>query len=281
MTTMITPRAPRDGDRSRTAVLPASCRAIGAQLGAARETRQLSIEDVASKLLLSRGQIRGLERAQPAAFYTTGFFLRGLRKYMTFMDLPAELLVEDEEGEEEDGLRLTLADLRPARDRSALLLSRAMTGAAAAAALVIAVGAGGYLIRTAWSEATTEDGDTLSLSAASPLPSQPIQLPVVASRSVQAQPASSVLAAGDPDAAVRVSVGKATWVFIRYPDNRVIERRLAAGEELEVGPLPVFLAVGTADSVEVRVENRPVALGPYIRNGQVRMTQPDLAKLVP
>ncbi len=277
MTTMITPRAPRDGDRSRTAVLPASCRAIGAQLGAARETRQLSIEDVASKLLLSRGQILGLERAQPAAFYTTGFFLRGLRKYMTFMDLPAELLVEDEEGEEEDGLRLTLADLRPARDRSALLLSRAMTGAAAAAALVIAVGAGGYLIRTAWSE----EGDTLSLSAESLLPSQPIQLPVVASRSVQAQPASSVVAAGDPDAAVRVSVGKATWVFIRYPDNRVIERRLAAGEELEVGPLPVFLAVGTADSVEVRVENRPVALGPYIRNGQVRMTQPDLAKLVP
>jgi len=280
MTTMITPRAPRDGDRSRTAVLPASCRAIGAQLGAARETRQLSIEDVASKLLLSRGQILGLERAQPAAFYTTGFFLRGLRKYMTFMDLPAELLVEDVEGEE-DGLRLTLADLRPARDRSALLLSRAMTGAAAAAALVIAVGAGGYLIRTAWSEATTVEGDTLSLSAESLLPSQPIQLPVVASRSVQAQPASSVLAAGDPDAAVRVSVGKATWVFIRYPDNRVIERRLAAGEELEVGPLPVFLAVGTADSVEVRVENRPVALGPYIRNGQVRMTQPDLAKLVP
>ena len=146
---------------------------------------------------------------------------------------------------------------------------------------MIAVGAGAYLIRTAWSEATTEEGDTLSLSAESLLPSQPIQLPVVASRSVQAQPASSVLAAGDPDAAVRVSVGKATWVFIRYPDNRVVERRLAAGEELEVGPLPVFLAVGTADSVEVRVENRPVALGPYIRNGQVRMTQPDLAKLVP
>jgi hypothetical protein len=68
---------------------------------------------------------------------------------------------------------------------------------------------------------------------------------------------------------------------VRYLDNRVIERRLAAGEELEVGPLPVFLAVGTADSVEVLVENRPVALGPYIRNGQVRMTKPDLARLVP
>jgi hypothetical protein len=85
----------------------------------------------------------------------------------------------------------------------------------------------------------------------------------------------------DPASTVRISVGKSTWVFVRYPDNRVVERSLAAGEELEVGPLPVFLAVGTADSVEVRVENRPVALGPYIRNGQVRMTKPELASLVP
>jgi hypothetical protein len=45
--------------------------------------------------------------------------------------------------------------------------------------------------------------------------------------------------------------------------------------------LPVFLAVGTADSVEVLVENRPVPLEPYIRNGQVRMTKPELARLVP
>jgi hypothetical protein len=80
---------------------------------------------------------------------------------------------------------------------------------------------------------------------------------------------------------VRVSVGKPTWIFIRYPDNRVVDRKLAAGEELEIGPLPVYLAVGTAEAVEVRVENRPVALGPYIRNGQVRLTKPDLARLVP
>jgi len=61
----------------------------------------------------------------------------------------------------------------------------------------------------------------------------------------------------------------------------VVERRLEAGEQMEVGPLPAYLAVGTADSVEVRVEDRPVALGPYIKNGQVRLTQPDLARLVP
>jgi hypothetical protein len=70
-------------------------------------------------------------------------------------------------------------------------------------------------------------------------------------------------------------------VFIRYPDNRVVERRLEAGEAMQVGPLPVYLAVGMADSVELRVEDRPVSLTPYIKDGQVRITQPELAKLIP
>jgi transcriptional regulator with XRE-family HTH domain len=276
---MITPRAPRDGDLSRTAVLPSACRAIGARLAAARDTRQLSIEAVASELLLSRGQVLGLERANPAPFYTPSYFLRGLRKYMAFMEVPLELLVDDEDEQAEDGLRLTLADLRPA-SRHSPFASRAWTGTAATAALVVASLAGASLIRDGWSGPSGEVADTVTLASVSPLPAQPIHGSMLVSQAVHAEPASAG-ASGDADSSVRVSVGKPTWVFVRYLDNRVIERRLAAGEELEVGPLPVFLAVGTADSVEVLVENRPVALGPYIRNGQVRMTKPDLARLVP
>lgn len=277
---MITPRAPRDGDLSRTAVLPSACRAIGARLAAARESRQLSIEAVASELLLSRGQVLGLERANPAPFYTPSYFLRGLRKYMAFMEVPLDLLVDDEDEPEEDGLRLTLADLRPAR-RGSPFASRAWNGTAATAAVVVATLAGASLIRAEWSGPSSEVADTVSLASVSPLPAQPMHGPMPVSQAVHAEPASTGLASGDADSNVRVSVGKPTWVFVRYLDNRVIERQLAAGEELELGPLPVFLAVGTADSVEVRVENRPVALGPYIRNGQVRMTKPDLARLVP
>ena len=48
-----------------------------------------------------------------------------------------------------------------------------------------------------------------------------------------------------------------------------------------MGPLPLYLAVGTAESVELQVENRPIALGPYIRDVQVQITRPELAKLVP
>ena len=61
--------------------------------------------------------------------------------------------------------------------------------------------------------------------------------------------------------------------------NRVTERRLEAGQEMEVGPLPIYLAVGMADGVEVLVEDRPVELDRYIRNGQIRITRPELAAL--
>jgi transcriptional regulator with XRE-family HTH domain len=254
---------------------------IGAQLAAGRETRELSVEAVASKLMLSRGQVLGLEQADTTPFYNTEFFLRGLRKYMAFVNLPADLLEDDEEEEEEGGLRLLLADMGPGSGPSVFGSSRNWMLAAAATALLVVPATGAYLGRTVWAWWNDDGSDTVTLSAASLLPAQPIREAVVHPPPVHAEPASAVLAHGDPDATVRVTVGKSTWVFIRYPDNRVVERRLAAGEELDVGPLPVFLAVGTADSVEVLVENRPVALAPYIRNGQVRMTQPELAKLVP
>jgi Domain of unknown function (DUF4115) len=277
---MIVPRAPRDGDRSRTAQLPDSCRTIGAHLTAARETGQLSVEALASKLLLSKGQILGLEQADPSAFYNVDYYLRALRKYMAFMGVPSYLLVEDEDAEHEGGLRLLFADGVPGRSAPVARNSRPWLVAGAVAALVVVAGAGLYLGRTASiAPATGSNGDTVSLVTASPLPAQP-QIPTEAPMGVRAEPAAAVVTDGS-DSAVRVSVGKPTWIFIRYPDNRVVERRLAAGEALEVGPLPVYLAVGTADSVEVSVENRPVALGPYIRDGQVRLTTSDLARLVP
>jgi hypothetical protein len=230
--------------------------------------------------MLSRGQVIGLERANPAPFYTPSYFLRGLRKYMAFMQVPPELLVDDHEDQVEDGLRLTLADLRPVGHASPFA-SRGWTGVAATATLVVTTVAGAYLIRAGWPSAPLDDGATVALAAVSPLPAQPLDGPVLVPASVRAEPASGPATSGDPESTVRVSVGKPTWIFIRYPDNRVVDRKLAAGEELEIGPLPVYLAVGTAEAVEVRVENRPVALGPYIRNGQVRLTKPDLARLVP
>lgn len=278
MSGMMGRRSPRDGDSSRPAALPGGCRSIGEQLAGERTARRLSVEDVASRLMLSKSQVVGLERADAAPFYNTAYFERALRKYMAFAGLPENLLRVSNDHEEVPGLRLALADVAPARPAAGSTSARTWPmGVAAVVLVAVAAGVYAYWSRDAWT--FTRGSDIVAFEPAELLPAQPIRVPAVPPP-VSVVPTSTVLAdpATEPST-VRISVGKATWVFVRYPDNRVVERRLEAGTELEVGPLPVYLAVGTAESVEVRVEDRPVPLQPYIRNGQIRITKPELAAL--
>lgn len=278
MSAMMSRRPPSDGDSSRPAALPHCCEAIGAQLVAARTARQVSVEEVTSKLMLSRGQVIGLEQAEASAFYTHAYFLKALRRYMAYLDVPEELL--DEEPDDAFGLRMTLAELPPRRAASIgdEWSRRWQSAAAGVAIVVLGTGVYSYVPLTRGGAGA----DTLAaIEQAEPIPAQPVVVAASAPQAVRAQPAAAVLGGPRDGSTVRVTVGKSTWIFVRYPDNRVVERRLEAGEELEVGPLPVYLAVGTADSVEVRVEDRPVALEPYIRDGQIRITRPELARLAP
>lgn len=272
-------RPPSDGGSSRTAALPSGCRAIGAQLAEARDARQLTVEQVASDLMLSKSQVLGLERADASPFYSSAYFLRGLRKYMAFAGIPDDELNEIAEEHDEEGFRLMLAE--PLTRSSASSPIAVPPGALQAAAIAVAVailGVGAYQYYPAATE-FARGTDAVALETDAPLPAHPTTEPQMSPAAVRAVPTSGV----DPvnDSTVRISAGKATWVFIRYPDNRIIERRLEAGEAIQVGPLPVYLAVGTADSVELRVEDRPVSLTPFIKDGQVRITQPELAKLIP
>jgi transcriptional regulator with XRE-family HTH domain len=276
MTRMIARRTHRDGDQPRSTALPSRCRAIGAELAAVRQARQLSIETVASTLLLSKGQVVGLESAQASAFYNHDYFRRALRKYMRWADLPVDVLDAPDEDEHEE-LRLQWGTAEPATPGAA----RNSMAWAAMAIAAIAAATGLWAARGSWRPAdTAADGRDTGSLVTSPLPAEPLHVPPAAPPAVRAVPAAAVIDR-DPDTAVRIFAGKATWVYVRYPDNRVVERRLDAGEGIDLGPLPVFLAVGTADSLEVRVEDRPVALAPYIRNGQVRITRPQLARLMP
>ena len=280
MGAMMSRRPPSDGDSSRTAVLPSGCRAIGAQLTEARDARQLTVEEIASELMLSKSQVLGLERADASPFYSSAYFLRALRKYMGFAGIPDDELNEAlAEDEDDDGFRLMLAEpLTRARAASAIRVPTGAIRAAAIATAVTILGLSAYRYYPAVVE-LARGADVVALATDEPLPAHPTTEPQMSPAAVRAVPTSGV----DPvdGSTVRISVGKATWVFIRYPDNRVIERRLEAGEALQIGPLPAYLAVGTADSVELRVEDRPVSLTPYIRDGQVRITQPELARLIP
>ena len=280
MGAMMSRRPPSDGDSSRIVAIPSVCRAIGAQLAETRDARRLTVEQIASDLMLSRSQVLGLERADASPFYSPAYFLRGLRKYMAYAGIPDDELNETLADEhEEDGFRLMLAEpMTRTRPISPLTVpSGTLTAALIAAAVTVLVIAAYRYYPTVVEFAL--GSDTVALATEAPLPSHPTVEPQRSPAAVRAVPTSGVLPADD--STVRISVGKATWVFIRYPDNRVIERRLEAGEAMQIGPLPAYLAVGTADSVELRVEDRKVSLKPYIKDGQVRITQPELAKLVP
>jgi hypothetical protein len=151
-------------------------------------------------------------------------------------------------------------------------MSRELVAGVAVAVLGVTLG-GFYLTRPA----------RLTASASAPLESTPKTVlaeerPVVPSLSP-----ASLIQSPDPapaaDSTIRITVGRPTWVYVRYPDNTVTERRLTAGQEMVVGPLPVFLAVGTTEQVELRVEDRTVPLDRFMRNGQIRMSRPELAAL--
>ncbi|MCC7243550.1 MAG: DUF4115 domain-containing protein [Acidobacteria bacterium] len=280
---MMSRRPPSDGGSSRPTHLPGSCPGIGRQLAGVRAARQLSVEDVASRLLLSKAQVMGLEAGDAAAFYTSAYFLRGLRKYMAFAGVPDELLdlspPDEEEADHPDDLRLTLATaaVEPATAGPRVSGHTAWVMIVVVAAVLIGLATLGISRYGGATADISVPSDIVQLDSAWPLPAQPLRAAAVAQPPVQSIAAQ--LAIPDDGATVRLSVGKATWVFVRFPDNRVTERRLAAGEAFEVGPLPAYLAIGTADSVDLRVEDRPVALEPYIRNGQVRITRPELAAL--
>ena len=134
-------RPPGDGDSSRAAGLPSGCQEIGGQLASVRASRQLSVADVASRLILSKAQVLGLETGDVSAFYGTAFFLKGLRKYMAFAELPTDgldLALARAAEEEAETLRLAQADagVPPALR----LVARVPRGAWIAAAVVIVIG---------------------------------------------------------------------------------------------------------------------------------------------
>lgn len=79
--------------RASVPVLDAhACARVGARVCALREQRGISVNHVCERLLLSKRQVQGLEQADPSAFHNAGFYAQALRKYVAFLDLPADLL---------------------------------------------------------------------------------------------------------------------------------------------------------------------------------------------
>lgn len=290
--------------------LPPPCRALGAELAAARAARGLTEDAMAARLMLSKRQLVSLEQAELTGFYGLTYFRMALRKYMVAMEMPLERLdridwseAAPESGASagDDGGHIVAFDDDSTRSRLP----------AAAAVLLVVISAAGYTFWTSRAERSPVPAPTdvvadqpsspvpvpESVPQASPVPEPPPPPGEVAGLA----PAASATPSPDTDVppaptepvsvraqnqdsllqGVHVTVASTTWVFARFEDNSTMERGVAGGASLELEGYPVYLAVGSADDVNLVVDGRRVPLTPYARNGQIRLSRQALATLRP
>jgi cytoskeletal protein RodZ len=288
--------------------LPSICRSIGAELAAAREARGLSEEAMAGTLMLSKRQLVSLEQAELTGFYGLSYYRTALRKYMEAVGLPTDRLHR---------IDWSGADpTPPASDHAGPSVSfdddstRSRLPAATAVVLV-ALSAAGYLFwssRPEWLPLPPPTIDVSELPAAPPAspqelpPTTPDPSPTLpadewpglapagtaataADADLPPPPAEPVPVSAQPSDAsldgIRVTVASTTWVFARFEDNSTLERGIAGGSSLDLDRYPVYLAIGSADGVNLIVDGRRVPLTPYARNGQIRLSRQELATLRP
>jgi hypothetical protein len=169
-----------DNGEPTRAVLPHTCRTVGAALARERLVREWSLDEVASRLFLSKRQVLALEQPDPGAFYNVAFLMKALRRYMDLVGLPHELL-EEPDPDPPPVLRLLLAEERlPPRRQS--LPAATLLGVAL---LTLSVGAG----TTTWWRLSMMGRASDVVLAPAPLPSRPLELLSIAPSPVTAQPA--------------------------------------------------------------------------------------------
>ena len=68
-----------------------------------------------------------------------------------------------------------------------------------------------------------------------------------------------------------VRVPRATWVFVRYQDNSVVERVISPGDTFVLRDTPIYLAVGAAAGAEVVIDGERIDTNRFDVNGQLRI----------
>jgi len=272
---------------------------LGQLIARARADRQLSVDDVAAALLLSNRQVRALENPEPSAFYGEDYFIKALQKYLEFIGVPGmpadlfERLLAVVPSEHEPGQLPPKAPSAPRRlsSRQVVLVAAALVGIALLGASYL----GEHLLAPAPQAphetvapepvppvplaATAIGGAPLELAAA--IASRPpVEVARVVADAIEAPAPAPARTPPRParDPVGQVSVGRSTWVFVRYGNNEAIERSIGPGVPLWLTSVPIYLAVGVPE-VELTLGGEPVDVGPYVANGQVRIGRADLAAL--
>jgi transcriptional regulator with XRE-family HTH domain len=260
-------------------------RAIGARLAEARAAQGLSAEEVASRLLLSIGQVRGLERDDPTPFYSAGFYHQALTKYATLARLPPDELPTPPPPAAEAPIRAPLrggrvqSDSDPDATASGAHPAHPLRRAAASTAVALAV-----LAAAIWWTGYRRPTPPPLSDEVGGTPIEPIQPerpqverapPTARPELAQLEPALDLTPDGPPPpgsagTVATLRANTATWLFARFADGTTIERRLDAGAAHAFELSPTYLEVGSTD-VTLTVTGRTVDTVRWARDGRLRI----------
>ncbi len=272
----------------------------GALLAAARESRRLSVADVARQLKLSPSQIDALEcgdyRRLPGTVFVRGF----IRNYARLLDLDAASLLANAERELPPAVHSGL-EMPPSADIAFPLARTFEWHKYAIAAILVAILVIIFEFYYDDANEVTVNARPVELPAAQVMAqAKPVQETAPAAPAAQhdeapARAPKSAAAAVMPDNTrdpppitilaasaapktgeqlVRFRFDQASWVEIRDRNGRTIFSQLnAAGTEQVVSGLPpLSLVVGNASGVHLTHNQQPVNLAPYIKVDVARLT---------
>ena len=265
----------------------------GARLAAARESRGLSVAEVAQQLKLSPRQVEALESNDygrlPGVVFVRGF----IRNYARLLHLDATLLLARIEHEPPPVVSVG-PEIRPSSDIPFPVVR-------SFGWKKYAVGAGILLVALTIFEFYRNDpeDDTIKVRQAElPAPQAVAATAPVADEQSNAAPSNPAPAQAAPEAGARQRPGNSvranatesrpaqgervlrlrftreSWVEIRDRSGRKIfsQMNLPGTEQVVSGLPPLSLVVGNANGVQLIHNEQPVSLGPYIKIDVARLT---------
>ncbi len=266
---------------------------IGAILRAARKARDLTVDEVATRLRLMHRQIEAMETDDFASLGQPVFARGFVRNYARLLQVAPEPLLARMGGDTSEHAEVVQAP--PAAEVQSLLTSPWLLAAALGLALLVALPIALYF----WLNSGEEEA-VMPHPAQAPVAAAPATLPAPASAPVSASaplpapvPVAVPVPAGNPEPAVKAAAAPTdgfreqavidpsepkalgtvhfdfdgdAWVEVKDASGRMLHRQLdTAGSSVDiVGQPPFEFLVGNAAQVRMSYNGRPLDLKPYI-----------------
>ncbi|AXK39729.1 helix-turn-helix domain-containing protein [Crenobacter cavernae] len=267
---------------------------VGARLKAARESRGLSLGEVADRLKLSLKQLEAIEadrfEALPGATFVRGF----VRNYARYLEVDAEPLMHALDAhfpsnvnevpnlarhEGVESARLAESDDADTPGKKGWLFAGAAVAVAAALVLwfgrsepVEAPAPAGEELAPMMTEAPVAAASAPAAAASAPAAAAVQPAPVVAATpATPAKPVASAPAAAE--GSVRLVASGETWVSVQdATGKRLVYETLQAGTEKTVsGKPPLKVRIGNAPQVQLYYQGQPVPLAGKTRGTTAKL----------